>query len=377
VPEDLATESVRSIRLHADEEELYQAALQALSDDLRFEYMDEREAQEKLWRFVCQSVIDRATDHVRPFVAANAREVMNLICYLPVEHLTLESELELQGVRLLPLTSDEIPKPARPFFSLEPPVGCVAAVPVQGTNYGRMAERAREEAEHVLRVLRVALRADFAIVDRQLWFTLGEGYAFDDRLSGWERRPSAPYELTFDGSLNDLVPQSPITGMPLAPKNQLERKADLALRWMERGSLTPEPLVRLLFFFFGLEALLGDKAEGLKAPVLAFRRAMLGEAMGHGFTHPTETLILYDKVRSAAVHGGEVPEVTKELVSAFAWDVREALNEYLTYGAVQRFTKQSQLVQSLDRHPEHERMYQWLRENGGDVWSAYLDRQGH
>ncbi len=372
LPEDLATEAVRWLQLHADEEELYRGAQQALLEDLRFEYMDEREAQEKLWRFVSQSVIDRGHDHVQPFVAAHAREVMDVICYLPVEHLALNNELEIQGVRLLPCSSDEIPKPGR-RFSLEPPLGCVAAVRVEGTSYGRMGKRAREEAEHVLRVLRVALRDHLAIIDRQLWFTLGERYAFDDRLAGWQRRGTTAYELTFDRSLDDLVRQSPIAAMPLVPQNQLERKADLALRWIERGLLRTEPLVKLLYFFFALEALLGDKAEGLKAPVLAFRRAMLGEAVGHGFTHPSVTLILYDEIRSAAVHGGEVPDVTEDVVGKFAWDVREALNEYLTYGAAQGFTKQSKLVQALDSHPEHDRMYRWLRENGGDRWAAYLD----
>ena len=185
VPEDLATEAVGWLQLHADEEEVYQAAQHALLEDLRFEYMDGREAQEELWRFACQSVTDRGHDHVQPFVAAYAREVLNVICYLPVEHLSLNDEVQIQGRRLLPCSSHEIPKPGR-RFSLEPPVGCVAAVRVQGTSYGRMAERAREEVEHVLRVLRVVLRDHVAIIDRQLWFTLGEGYAFDDRLAGWQ-----------------------------------------------------------------------------------------------------------------------------------------------------------------------------------------------
>src|SRR5260221_6132698 len=100
---------------------------------------------------------------------------------------------------------------------------------------------------------------------------------------------------------------------------------------MNRPLLPPEPLVQLLYLFFALEALLGDKAEGLKAPVLAYRQAMLGESAGHGFTHPNVTFVLYEDVRSAAVHGGEVPEVTDEVVKNFAADVRLALNEYLTY----------------------------------------------
>jgi hypothetical protein len=214
---------------------------------------------------------------------------------------------------------------------------------------------------------------NLGLLDSQLRFTLGEGYAFDDRLSGWQRRADTAYELTFGGSLHDIVRQSPIAAIPLVPRNKLERKADLALRWMDRALLTTEPLVKLLYLFFALEALLGDTAEGLKAPVLAFRRAMLGEAVGHGFTHPSVTFFLYDQVRSAAVHGGEVPDVSEIDVDKFAWDVRTALNEYLTYAEAQNFTKQSQLVRALDSHPEHDRMVGWLRANGGDMWAAYLD----
>src|SRR5260221_1788361 len=99
---------------------------------------------------------------------------------------------------------------------------------------------------------------------------------------------------------------------------------------MNRPLLPPEPLVQLLYLFFALEALLGDKAEGLKAPLLAYRRAILGEAAGHGFTHPSVTFVLYEDVRSAAVHGGEVPEGTDEVVQNFAAGLPVAPNEELT-----------------------------------------------
>jgi hypothetical protein len=42
------------------------------------------------------------------------------------------------------------------------------------------------------------------------------------------------------------------------------------LRWIERARFTGEPLIALLYLFFALEALLGDKPEGLKADDLAF-----------------------------------------------------------------------------------------------------------
>jgi hypothetical protein len=104
------------------------------------------------------------------------------------------------------------------------------------------------------------------------------------------------------------------------------------------------------------------------------RRAMLSQAMSQQFTHPSRTYSLYDKVRSAAVHGSEPPEVSEADVLLFAADVREALDEYLRYGQQQGFTRQSQLVAALDSHPDRPRVIEWIRDYGGDMWDKYLDR---
>jgi len=89
-----------------------------------------------------------------------------------------------------------------------------------------------------------------------------------------------------------------MSALALNPATDVEKKADLALRWMERAWLAGEPLVGLLFLFFALEALLGDKSEGLKAHLLAFRQMMLSHILTGGFSHPNETWFLYEKVRS-------------------------------------------------------------------------------
>lgn len=65
----------------------------------------------------------------------------------------------------------------------------------------------------------------------------------------------------------------------------------------------------LLFQFFALEAILGDKAEGLRALGPAFRRTTLGHLVSGHWTGPENIYYQYDKVRSAAVHGSEPPEV--------------------------------------------------------------------
>jgi hypothetical protein len=83
--------------------------------------------------------------------------------------------------------------------------------------------------------------------------------------------------------------------------------------------LATAPIDRLSYLFFALESLLGDTGEG--------------------FTHPSTTYWLYEKVRSAAVHGSEPPDVSEKDIGIFAWDVRKALDEYLRYGELQDHTR--------------------------------------
>ena len=373
VPDDIATEACKWLYLEPDEDLVYEEAQAVLLGDPRFEYLDQRQAENALWRFVCQCHVDRTRGHVTAFSAEHARDVMEVTCYLPVEHLEVKAETAIAGLRLLPTTSDEIPAQGRRFV-LDPPVQCVVAVPVSGSSYKKMADRARAVAEHGFRLLRLALRASHGIHDDQLRFRLGEAYSFGDRLHGWDRHPGSPYPLWLTDSDAEMVRSQPVSALPFAPSNKLERQALLAVRSMERASLATDPLVRLLYLFFALESLLGDEGAGEKAGLIALRRAMLSSARGQGFTHPSGTYWLYAKVRSAAVHGSQPPQVGDADVGQFAWDVREALGEYLIYGRDQGFTRQSQLVQALDHHPDRPRLIEWIREYGGDMWDKYLDK---
>jgi hypothetical protein len=373
VPDDIATEACKWLYLEPDEDLVYEEAQGVLLGDPRFEYLEQRQVEDALWRFVCQCHVDRTRGHVAAFIAEHARDVMEVTCYLPVEHLEVKAETAIAGLRLLPTTSDEIPQQGRRFV-LDPPVRSVVAVPVSGSSYKKMADRARAAAEHGLRLLRIALLASNGIHDDQLRFRLGEAYSFGERLHGWNRHAGSPYRLGLTDSDVEMVRSQPVSALPFAPGNKLERQALLAVRWMERASLAADPLVRLLYLFFALESLLGDRGEGEKAGLIALRRATLSAARGQGFTHPSGTYWLYDKVRSAAVHGSESPQVGDAVVGQFAWDAREALDEFLTYGRDQGFTRQNQLVHALDHHPDRPRLIEWIRENGGDMWDKYLDK---
>jgi hypothetical protein len=114
VPDDIATEDCQWLCLEPDEEQAYGQAQALLLGDLRFEYLEQREAADALWRFVCQCHVDRAHDHVVSFIAEHAREILELTCYLPVEYLEVEAETDIAGLCVLPTTADEIPQQGRP-----------------------------------------------------------------------------------------------------------------------------------------------------------------------------------------------------------------------------------------------------------------------
>jgi len=369
LPPDLATSETGFIGLLADEVEAAEKATSALRNDLRFGHLDH--ADDDVWRFVAECWVDRSTDHVPVFVERHAAEVRQAAtCYLPVEFLTVNSETQFPGLILLPATDPRVP-PASPRFVLEKPTGCVAAVEVDGTNYGRMAERARERAAHVLRGVRIALGG--RVHDRQLRFRLGIGYAFDERLTGWNRRDDEAYGLTLAEDVGDLL-SHPAMAVPAEPRNDVERKAALAMRWMERACLGGDELIALLYRFFALEALLGDKSEGLKAHGLAFREMMLSHIISGGFHHPNRTFFFYDQIRSAAVHGEEAPAVAWKDAAGFEWAVRDALGNYLALARDHGISRRGKLLQVLDNHPDRPQLIAWLRQYGGPAWTGYLDK---
>jgi hypothetical protein len=365
------TRKVQAIGLTAPEAEAFERARAALLNDSHFEYLG-REVDDTLRHFVGQCYSDRATDHVPTFVAQHAKEPMNLVCYVPVAFLKVDAETEVLGMHLLPVDDSRLPR-EHSAMSLEPPVGCVAAVDSRGTSYEAMLDRARLAVAHVLRVLRVALRAHLGINDRQLRFRVGDTYAFSERASGRQAPADVAYQLGLDRRLIDLAASQPVSKMPVEPVTDVAQQADLALRWMERARFAGEPLVALLFLFFGLEALLGDKSEGLKAHGLAFRQTMLSQIATGSFTDPNETYFLYDEVRSGAVHGEEAPTVSWDDVGSFASVVREALNEYLVYADAQGFSRRSRLLRAIDEHPDAPKLAAWLGQYGGPTWETYVE----
>ncbi len=321
----------------------------ALAVDQRFEHMKERQINEVVEGFANAAFVHRDANHIPGFIEEHAEEPQSLVCSFPVEGLTVHRELELFGVTFTPAEQAEIPE--HMFGPGQGPIGAAVSTTCEGTSGTAMKERARKKVEHALRQLRAGLREHRSIPDQQLRFRLGTSYWFHGGGGGW----STPSDQIIDVGLNDelveFATSTEIARLPAEGGTSIEKAARRALQWFDDALLATDPLKEVLYLFFALEAILGDKSDKLKGENLALRRALLSHKLDQGFTHPGRIYSLYDEVRSEAVHGGEPLEVSKSEVSKFQWDVRRAINEFLEYARKEGFSKRGKLLEALDNDP--------------------------
>jgi hypothetical protein len=141
------------LQLSSKQVSAMKAVEDAIAADEHFEYL--APATNEVQLFVADCAADRRTDHVKPFMERYGNEIGERVCSFGVEFLRLTQPAEISGVRLLPPTDPEIPSD-NPLFQVDSSVSCVAAVAVTGTGDVSMAARARQHAQHALRLLRIA-----------------------------------------------------------------------------------------------------------------------------------------------------------------------------------------------------------------------------
>ena len=347
-------------------------AERAIAADDRFEHLVP--VEDLIRQFAADCAADRSTDHVRAFMEQHGQEATERPCYFGVEHLSVKEPMEVAGIRLLPLGDPEIPD-TNPLLKTDKTITGYVVARVAGTNDVMMATRARELVEHAFRVMRIALRqTSNGLNPEQLRFRLGTSYAFADKGGGWHRHDDIAYPLNLSSSeLPPVLATAVVKLPPTATKKSINEKALLAVGWLDRAVFTTDPLVATLFRFFALEALLGNVSDRLKNGPLALRQMTLSHIATGRFRLPDNTFLAYDQVRSFAVHGEVAPTVTPEQASHFAWAVRDTLDQYLTVAEKRGFARRRQLLDLLDNHPDRDVLIAWIRENGSEEWSEYLD----
>lgn len=229
-----------------------------LVSDLCFEHLTDPKSE--LWRFVEACWSDRRANHVGAFVTEHAMEPEVTACRVAVDHLRVESPQEVLGARILPfnrelVTDEEWPPTGRG-------TGSFVEVQVEGTNRRLMAERARLEVERLLRVMRVAIQDQNRATPVQLRFQCGDLHIFGNGDKVWMAPGKGASSLTLREGDIAAVHEHPVASLRRAPSNDVEHKADVALRWMERASFVDEPLVGLLYLFLLLKRCLATRRNG-------------------------------------------------------------------------------------------------------------------
>jgi hypothetical protein len=342
----------------------YDEACAHLAEDLRFEYMGEKERGAAAQALAGRAAVEKSDNHVDWFVGEYGHEVLNLTCSFTVEHLVVDRRRELFGATLVPASDAGLPT----WIGGAPsPLDSVIAVPSRGTSGLRMMERSKGTAEHALRLLRAGLREHRSIADDQLRFRLGTHYWFTvdgEPRAGWKRRPGEPITFELNDELVGLATSPPIAELKEQASGDVERRASRALAWWERSFDVTDPVIKIVFLFAALESILGNSSEGIKSDDLAMHRAALSEALDEGFSLPGHSLDLYEHVRSLAIHGEQPVAVSREEAQAFEWDIRRAINEYLRFARSTNLTKRKQVRAALEaKRLEIER---WLRGEGDE-----------
>lgn len=210
---DTRREPAVELQLTEGQLDVMKAAERPIAADERFEHLVP--AEDPVREFAEDCATDRNTDHVKVFMERHGREAIERVCYFGVEFLSVKEPAEVAGIRLLPLDDPEIPE-TNPLFKVDKTITSYAVVRVTGTNDVPMAARARELAEHALRVLRIALRqSSHGLNPQQLRFRLGTSYAFADRGGGWQMHDDVAYPLELSSDLTSVLATA-VAGLPPA-----------------------------------------------------------------------------------------------------------------------------------------------------------------
>lgn len=368
IPRDLTGNKRQYVLLSRRQKQLLAETLKAIEQDLRFEHL--KGADAILWRFAAQSIIQRNQDHVASFATQYQLSPVRRRCFFQVEHLKVKLPISIMGVELLPIGSADVPQD--PAFAPTPTAGCYLAIWVEGTDLGKMADRARVAASSILRSVRLCLRDITRITPSQLRFRLSETYLFDDGAFGFVRDDGHAYDFELLQGHVDRVLASPLSSIDPSSIAGLPKQLALAAKWIERSWLTDDPLSAILYLFFSLEAILGDRSKGEKAHILAFRQATLSYIANGHFEHPDSTVLLYDEVRSVAVHGGEVQDVSWILFLALSDRINQTLKDYIVVAQRMGITNRRRMIELIDGHEDRGLMIARILEFSDDMWKDFV-----
>jgi hypothetical protein len=343
-------------------------AYRGVTNDPR--YADIDSVEDELLAFAQQCRIDRRTNQVPVFrlgLDKLAQGVRDITVVFGLRDITIDAPVRIGDVEFCTLprwpavtASQDMPRAA-------------ARTAGRGTDVHAVAQRCRIKVHDALRRLRIVAAGNAALRQTLLFGLDGDWAVADGSAHGWARPSDKPVPLDLNKVASLLAStDAAVLRLPTRSMTAAQQQAQFALLWLDKAAQSADPMDRSILSIFALEALLGDKAEGLKAQSLVFYRVMLGRVVSGWLPDPGTIYTFYAKVRSYAVHGS-IPTVTPsdEDVDFLATDARCALDEYLRLCEDKGFSKRAQVKEHLRSHPTKHEVLSWLRELDPETWTNW------
>lgn len=358
LPEDLRTDERQKFRVGPEVAKRIDDIVTELLADVRYEHLAET-ADRAVWDFVCDAAMKRTISHVANFLRAHERAPSTTTARYGLEAITVGEPFIVHGVTFSALPGEDPEQGER--FRRDLNCTAMASVEVSGTDVVRMEQRGRERVQHALRALRLSLANLQQFNEVQLRFRLGQWYEVDGMGRGYHRHGETPMPLTLDQTPADMFETFQLLDLPYDSESGVLRQAKIALEWIDEARLSVNPRHQVGFLFSALEALVCNKSDRLKAPVLVFYRTMLAEIVGGYLLKADRLYELYDQVRSSATHGESVPDIVDAEVTALELTVRSALNEFLIFCRTNGLTKRSAVRAALRDHEQAHDVFEALK----------------
>lgn len=358
------------ISLSKSESDLFNSIYESLRQDLRTDFLSDRQLKKKLWYLVCRVFLERDRYRKDTSLLKQQAEEFAQDLFKPVQDYEV-----LFGISNFSLVEDSIEFWDCSIFSKGKlnlvewakmelnSIGEERLLQLQGltqiivrdrgNNPQMVFDRARAKSQIRLNALQSFLAEVPYIRDQQLLFEVSacgivrclpslEGNMF-------LRFPeNAPVELVHSDS-SERVLESAHKLLALIPQfnKGIREPIERAIYWIGRAINLSDWDDKVVSLCVGLETLLTSKSDLRKGEAIAYRMALLSAECESDFFAPSRILSIYE-TRSSVIHGSSIGIASKREYSAMLRTAIWTLKNCIKFVSREQIKDRTELIKKLD-----------------------------
>jgi len=346
----------------------FKSVYRNLRKDISTEYLRDKELDDALWYLLCDVYLNRKmytnsgtlNKQIDEFIGQVCRPLKEYEVLFGVRNLIVKKyPLKLWNTVLTQLDVKDLehiePQISGKFKDMIFETFLKNAsimVTLQGNHSGLVIDRAREEAEFIVKVLQTYLNENMSIRDENLLFDISAFSLIrvkDGSKWAWSwRRKRLPYGITISDTLFATINKANehfeiITNLNPDFRARVQR----AIYWV--GSSIKEEVLdhKMIFLCTALETLLTSRDDKRKGEIITYRMVLLNHLIKGHFPDPFQLMWFYE-LRSQIVHGSAIGKTTNSDYSHLQHIVTETLLTFIIQVEKSKVKEYSKLLESLE-----------------------------